>query len=266
MEYTQHPRTWYTTNLAGVGATVLASTEFNAYPVPLHIGGTREGRPFDVGLMADELAQWWRGKPVDCGNTCRRGIVRYLTDGSLAGVFNEGDAGNGALMRNLPIALATLGRPDWLRQVSVAQAHVTHHHPLSDAATVAFGEMLHVLLTQSEPERALPACRALADGLVAEHPAFRFEPYPGQATGYVVDTVQTVLHHFFKAPDFESAVVATVNQGADADTTGALVGMLAGAVCGAQALPRRWLAKLDRGVRMAITEQTSALLALAMAL
>jgi ADP-ribosyl-[dinitrogen reductase] hydrolase len=191
--------------------------------------------------------------------------VRYLADGSVAGAMSEGDGGNGALMRNLPVALATLGRPALLRSVSLAQAHITHHHPLSDAATLAFGEMLHVLLSHAEPGQALPACRVMADALVAQHSAFRFEPYPKRATGYVVDTVQTVLHHFFAAPDFESAVLGAVNEGHDADTTGALVGMLAGAMCGAQALPRRWLAKLDRSMRLAITDQTSALLALAFA-
>ncbi len=73
--------------------------------------------------------------------------------------------------------------------------------------------------------------------------------------------MQTVLHHFFTFDDFEEAVVAAVNRGDDADTTGALVGMLAGARCGAQALPARWLRKIDPDVRRAITEQTSALLA-----
>lgn len=226
--------------------------------------GQREGRPFDARLMADAFVAWWRGKPVDCGNTCRRGIMRYLTDGSLEGPLNDGDAGNGALMRNLPVVLATLGRQDRLWQASLEQAHVTHHHPLSDAATLAFGEMLHVLLAQAEPASALPACKGIADALVARHPAFRYQPYPGLATGYVVDTVQTVLHHVFATPDFESAVVGVVNEGGDADTTGALAGMLAGALCGAQALPKRWLAKLDRSVKLAITEQTSALLALAL--
>ena len=75
-------------------------------------------------------------------------------------------------------------------------------------------------------------------------------------------TVQTVLHHFVEFKDFEDAVVATVNQGDDADTTGALVGMLAGACCGARALPSRWLARLQRDTVRAITEQASALLAL----
>jgi len=77
----------------------------------------------------------------------------------------------------------------------------------------------------------------------------------------VVDTVQTVLPHF-ATPDFEAAVVGTFNEGEDADITRALADMLAGALCGAQALPRRWLGRLERSARMAITEQTSALLAL----
>lgn len=227
--------------------------------------GQREGRPFDVRLMAEAFVTWWRGKPVDCGNTCRRGIVRYLTDGTLEGPPHDGDGGNGALMRNLPVVLATLGQPERLLSASLAQAHITHHHPLSDAATVAFGQMLHAMLTHAEPLQALPACELIAQALVDQYPTFRFAPYPGRATAYVVDTVQTVLHHFFNAPDYASAVIGAVNQGGDADTTGALVGMLAGARFGAQALPRRWLNKLDRTVRMAVTEQTSALLALALA-
>ena len=63
--------------------------------------GERLGRRFDTQLVAEAYLAWWRGKPVDCGNTCRRGIQRCLRDGSLSGPPNEGDAGNGALMRNL---------------------------------------------------------------------------------------------------------------------------------------------------------------------
>jgi ADP-ribosyl-[dinitrogen reductase] hydrolase len=82
----------------------------------------------------------------------------------------------------------------------------------------------------------------------------------------VVDTVQTVLHYLTQHADFETALIATVNQGDDADTTGALVGMLAGAQCGAARLPQRWLYRLQPATVQAITDQTSGLLALAQSL
>ncbi len=220
--------------------------------------GQAQGLGFDTQLIADAFVGWWRGKPVDCGNTCRRGIQRYLQHGTLAGPQNDGDGGNGALMRNLPVALATLGDDAAFERVSLAQAHVTHHHPLSDAAVLGIGRLLRALLAGAD-ERAV---QALLVDWVARHRAFRFEPYPGRASAYVVDTVQTVLHCFTQHAQFEDAVVAAVNRGEDADTTGALVGMLAGARQGVQALPRRWLSRLNRSTLQAITDQTSALLAL----
>ncbi len=223
--------------------------------------GAREGRPWDTRLIADAFLAWWRGKPVDCGNTCRRGIRRYLLDGSLEGPYHEGDGGNGAAMRNLPVALATLGDDALFERVSLAQARITHHHALSDAATLALGRLVQGLLLGDDAE--VSAVRIA--GIVAATPKFRFAPYRGRASAYVVDTMQTVLHCFTTRDGFEDAVVAAVNQGEDADTNGALVGMLAGARCGARRLPREWLQRLKPGVRAAVVEQTSALLALALA-
>ena len=220
--------------------------------------GERAGRPFDTRLIAEAFLAWWRGKPVDCGNTCRRGILRFLQQGGVSGEPNDGDAGNGALMRNLPVALATLGDDAAFERVSIAQAHVTHHHPLSDAAVLGIGHLLRDLLGGAD---AAAQARRI-EAFVATQPAFTFQPYPGRASGYVVDTVQTVLHFFRAHDDFEDAVVGAVNQGDDADTTGALVGMLAGARSGARGLPRDWVARLKPDVRRAITEQTAALVAL----
>ena len=221
--------------------------------------GARSGLPFDTRLIADGFVAWWRGKPVDCGNTCRRGIQRYLRDGSLEGPPYEGDGGNGALMRNLPVVLATLDDEAAFERVSIAQAHLTHHHALSDAAVLGLGRVLRALLRNGSEDAAL----AQIDALVQAVPAFRHQPYAGRASGYVVDTVQTVLHFYRSHADFEAAVVGAVNRGDDADTTGALVGMLAGARCGARALPRAWLARLRPQVTRAVTDQAGALLALA---
>lgn len=45
------PHRWYSTNLVGVPARVLASTAFNAHPVPLSIAGTRESHPGLFNLL-----------------------------------------------------------------------------------------------------------------------------------------------------------------------------------------------------------------------
>jgi ADP-ribosyl-[dinitrogen reductase] hydrolase len=211
----------------------------------------------DLQAIADAFVAWWRGRPVDCGNTCRRGILRYLHDGSLAGTPNEGDAGNGAAMRVLPAALATLGDAQGFALLALAQARVTHHHLLSDSAVLQLGALTQALVLAEPPD----AITARIEAWVGEVPAFRFQPYPGRASGYIVDTVQTVLHAFTQHGGFEAAVVDAVNRGEDADTTGALVGMLAGARCGASHLPRDWLLRLQPDTRQAVCDQASALVA-----
>ncbi len=214
---------------------------------------------WNARAAADNFVAWLKSKPADVGNTCRRGIRRYIADGSLQGPPSEGDAGNGACMRNLPLALATLGDEAAFERATLEQCRITHNHPLSDAATLALGRMTRMLIQDG----GIKACRAEANRLIAAHPSFRFEPYPKRASGYIVDTVQTVLHYFFRTDSFESCVTEVVNRGEDADTNGALAGMLAGAAYGVAGIPGYWLRKLDRDVRTQIEAQTDALLALA---
>lgn len=214
---------------------------------------------WDTRHAAEAFAVWLKSKPVDVGNTCRRSIRRYMSEGTLEGAPSDGDADNGACMRNLPVALATLGDDEAYTRWTVAQCHLTHNNPLSDAATLALGEMVRRLLQGG----GLKACRIEANRLIEQFPLFRFEPYPKRASGYIVDTVQTVLYHFFRTDSYESCVTEVVNCGEDADTTGALAGMLAGAAYGVENIPHFWLKKLDKTVRARIEIQTDALLRLA---
>lgn len=214
---------------------------------------------WNIRAVADNFLAWLESDPPDVGNTCRRGIVRYRDDGELYGLPRDDDAGNGACMRNLPVVLATLSRPDCFETWSLEQCRITHHNPLSDAATLALGRMVNRLLHGED----MDACRQEAERLIAQYGEFAYSPYPGKASGYIVDTVQTVLHHFFNTDSFESCLIATVNQGADADTTGALVGMLAGARYGLEGIPERWLKVLDSEIAERIRRQTEGLLRIA---
>ncbi len=218
-----------------------------------------DGGRFEPRAAAEALAAWLVGTPVDVDHACRRGLRRYLGDHSLSAPPAAGDPGNGAAVRNLPVALASLGDCAALERWTVAQCHLTHNHPLSDAAAVALGRMLQTLLLGGGHK----ACRAEANRLIAAWPQFDFRPYPGRASSLVVETVQTVLHGYFRTDSFERCLIDVVNRGEDADTTGALAGMLAGATFGVGAIPRRWLGRLETPVKTAIEAQVRGLLAIA---
>jgi ADP-ribosyl-[dinitrogen reductase] hydrolase len=216
----------------------------------------------DIKDVCDEYVGWLKTGPVDVGNTCRRGIRRYMLHGSVEGAYCEGDGGNGAAMRNLPVALATIGRPDLFEQWTVAQAHITHNHPLSDDASLALGQIVQATVMGLGMKEA----REVARALVEKHKCFRFEPYHGMSSAFIVDTMQTVLHYYFITDSFRNCVVETVNQGGDADTTGALAGMLAGATYGVSQIPGAWLNKLDKKVVEEIMTQVPRLLQIATSL
>jgi ADP-ribosyl-[dinitrogen reductase] hydrolase len=213
---------------------------------------------WDPRAAADRFAAWMRAGPVDVGSTVRKGIRRFMLEGTLAGPPCEADGGNGAVMRVLPVALATLADGPLLAAWAVEQARITHHHPLSDAATVHVGALVHLAVLG----RGKPRLRRASDGLAARLPAFAFEGYRGPATGYVADTLRTVLHAFFSTRGFEECLVATVNRGGDADTTGAVAGAIAGAYYGEEALPPRWVRRLDRAVREEVEALAERLVAL----
>lgn len=194
--------------------------------------------------IARNFADWLKSRPVDCGDTCRKGIRSYMLHGTLEASLNEWDAGNGAAMRILPVALFSLPDETLLKKYALEQAHLTHNNPVSDAACSCLGKMLHLALCGESKKRL----RKEVDGLIARFPTFSFEPYHGLATGYVVDTLQTVFHFFFRGRNFEECMVGTINQGGDADTTGAICGMLAGAYYGMDDIPQRWLKKMDKKV------------------
>lgn len=124
------------------------------------------------------------------------------------------------------------------------QAHITHNHPLSDAGTFCVVRMVQLSL-QGANKASLR--HGPAHQLLQSHPEFVFrrKHRAENPSGYIVHTLRTVFESFFDTDSFEECLVETVNRGGDADTTGAIAGMIAGAYYGLDAIPKRWLKKLD---------------------
>jgi ADP-ribosyl-[dinitrogen reductase] hydrolase len=212
----------------------------------------------EAGAVAEAFSRWMRGRPVDIGNTVRRGISHYRRTGVPHVDEHPEDAGNGACMRCLPIALLNWQRgEDRLLRDSRAQAHVTHHCATADAGTESVLRMLVEALRGKPPEILLQTARHL----VMQYPGFAFEKGRTEnPSGWIVETLQTVFQCLFGNDSFETVLIDVVNRGGDADTTGAIAGMLAGAIHGRAAIPRRWLDALDADVRSACERQALQLL------
>lgn len=199
----------------------------------------------DALAAAQAFDEWMRAKPVDIGNTVRRNLLQFRKSGDPVAPYSNHDAGNGAAMRVLPVALATLGQTEAaVRAACRAQAHVTHNCVLSDAACECLVFMVQDALRGADKNHLL---HQHAHPLAALYPAFRFRAVPRiqNPSGYVAETLQAVFQSFFDTDDFHSCLLDVVNRGGDADTTGAIAGMLAGALYGLEAIPEAWLKALD---------------------
>ena len=219
----------------------------------------REGR-VEAQACAEAFNDWMRAKPVDIGNTVRRNLIQFRRTGRVEAEFSEHDAGNGAAMRILPVALAYLYDSDEeLARACHTQAHVTHNNHVSDAACA--------FLALALKDAVLGSClrdvyRNCIKPFVTDWPQFSYRRKRVEnPSGYVVDTVQCVLQALMDTGSFNDCLIEVVNRGGDADTTGAIAGMLAGAIYGRAALPDDWVDGLLPEVRQRCCDQARQLLA-----
>ncbi len=127
-----------------------------------------------------------------------------------------------------------------------------------DVASVArHRRSLSKALAHAESVLDLPRERALA-ALVEEANRHGAEPVCKRPTmGFPPACIPTCFYLLLTTDSFEEAAVEVVNMGGDADSAGAILGALAGAHYGADAIPERWLARLQN--REAIDSRASPL-------
>lgn len=122
----------------------------------------------------------------------------------------------------------------------------------------------HKALIADGVTEAIEVERERAGPLVEKFPVFAWDrKHSENPSGYIVDTLQAVFQSLFATECFEDCLIDVVNRGGDADTTGAIAGMLAGARYGLAAIPRRWLRGLDELTRVRCEKQAEALISLA---
>lgn len=238
----------------GTDDTDLTACVLRGYLYAAHPGQSRTSL---LGRIADNMLSWlYESDPQDIGNTTSRALrrlgeqMRHNGDLEAAGLTNEASCSNGSLMRCLPTALIRRDRKVMISETR-AISRLTHGHPLCVDACVAYNVIAANLLhTPSDsPDLALSALEAVH--LVAEvRDAVLTGVYTDSVedlstSGYVLNALTCAVWAITHSTGFEEPLVALVNRGDDADTTGAIAGGLLGCLYGADAIPERWLATLE---------------------
>jgi poly(ADP-ribose) glycohydrolase ARH3 len=172
-----------------------------------------------------------------------------------------GSMGNGAAMRTAPIGLLGL---DLVDTAALARrvARTTHTHPLGveGAALQAVAVALAADSDTRKPlnraafvadirQAVIPMAYALQLNRLANLPAFTTPHqiatwFGNDATA--LSSVPAAIAAFLTAPDDpEAAILTSIEIGGDTDTIACMTGALAGARCGAPALPGSWLLRLQ---------------------
>ncbi len=211
-----------------------------------------ESRSVDPSDIAKRFVAWFHSQPKDVGNTTGRSL-RHLADGvpwNEAGVRTLTDLGgsapsNGSLMRSAPIGLACRRDAEANTRYSIDVSRITHSDPLACWSCVSFDLAIAALI--SETGDALRAAASVPEPRVsaAVIQSSSVDRDDVRSGGYVLETLAAAFWAFRNYDGFEDVVVAAVNLGGDADTTGAVAGALAGARYGASAIPSRWLSVLQ---------------------
>jgi ADP-ribosylglycohydrolase len=220
---------------------------------------------FDPADQGRRIVAWHRdgayapgGLVFDVGNTTQAAIrnLEAGLDPLEAGPDDERSAGNGSLMRILPIAL--VGRdlpPEILIGQARAASRLTHGHPVAQMACALYCLAARELLAGAAPGVALTVAalglretlRGLADqtALAALDRLWR---YRGRTGGGVVwDSFGSAYDVFASSSSYGQTIEAAIALGNDTDTTAAIAGGLAGVRFGLNAIPTEWLERMRGG-------------------
>lgn len=195
----------------------------------------------------DLWAGWrhWARTAVDVGSTTSRSLS-FERWRDVVVDDPERAAGNGALMRAFPLALAYLDAPDDVaRWVVRHQALLTHQHPAAGWGAWLGVAMMRAGVRGDDPFEVLEReVASLPDPHRARYaqlldPAWTPDQ-PGPGNGSVWACLAQAVWAVRTTPSFEQAVVAAIDLGRDTDTVACVAGAIAGARDGIQAIPSRW--------------------------
>lgn len=216
--------------------------------------------------IARRMAELWRHHSViGPGGACTQAAERFLATGNHRNMgAPAGQAGNGTAMRTAALGLWFGTDHETLVSQVAAISRLTHEDPRSVAGGVVIAMATNLLAGSETVPDPQEFCTQLADSCRAIHPEMAelllelparmnsptvldFIAFAGQRqpefdrpiiSPFIIPTVLAALYCLLAHPtSWIQAVTTAIRLGGDVDTLGAIVGAIAGARDGMEAIP-----------------------------
>ena len=204
-------------------------------------------KEFSLFLHEGKFTQYYT---FDYGFTTSQAIGRFDRgcEALKSGGTGERDNGNGSLMRILPLAFI----PDIDYETVENVSALTHAHERSRIACVLYIEIAKSMLKNDLEisEHVRLSCEKIkkhyagSPELVHFKRIFENDLDNVESSGYVITTLECVLHCLLTTSSYSEAVLKAVNFGRDTDTAGAICGGLAGIYYGFDDIPSQWVSEI----------------------
>ena len=212
-------------------------------------------KAIDYDDIMNEFVQWMffnkytqYGETFDYGNTTGRALQKYKngTPANECGGRDERSNGNGSLMRILPLAFIKDIDIETIENISA----LTHGHPRSKMTCVYYIEIAKSMLERDLiiDEHIEYANNKIQEYYEGSEELIHFERIFTNdfsegilSSGYVINTIETVIYCLRNTDNFRDALLKCVNLGGDTDTNGAICGGLAGIYYGYDSIPEEWI-------------------------
>lgn len=196
-----------------------------------------------IQAIGKYFIEWNNTNPKDIGNIVATSFRYFSGDWNFAAkrahdILNGKTAGNGSLMRCLPIALA-YNDLEKMQEITIKQSKMTHYDDVAAEICVIYNKIAMRLLNGEN----------LQASILKEVKNTRFdsnlEIKPDcSPNGYVVNTFTWVLYWLYNMTSFSDVVIGAANKGGDSDTIAAIAGGLKGIEVGFSGIPLAYSNKI----------------------
>ena len=217
-----------------------------------------------LDAVAARFEEWYADQPADVGiQTGRVLTLARRLDGAPAARLRAASrmvheqtgrsAGNGALMRTAPVALAYLDDPAGAAQAARAIAELTHFDPLAGDSCVLWTDMVRQAVVNGRwtidyrliPQERRDYWAGLVDAARAGQPG-DFNPNGDTMRAFQAALASVkVASRADDGDQVRAGLTAAVLAGYDTDTVAAIAGGLLGGVHGLGAIPAEWVVDIN---------------------